>query len=320
MKKQIKMLTAGAIALSAIGFSCDDNSMGPDINDPNAQKGTLSVSVTDAPIDADNVSAVFVTFTEINIDGETFSGFTGPKTVNLLELQNGNSLNLGSSEATVGSYSNLELFIDSETDDSGSGPGCYIMMADGTKEKLQLSGNGATSLTIKPKNFEVTENGTTEIVMDFDLRKAIKSNENTGFTFVSKGQLTSAVRAENKEMTGMIKGNIENSSGTDLVVYAYKKGEFNENAEINASGNSEVKFAKAVTSAKVDANGNFTLAFLPEGDYEVYCDKPQSNGLGIGLNTLLDLSSNTDLQNVGVDAGAETNVTATVDLGGVLNL
>ena len=121
-------------------------------------------------------------------------------------------------------------------------------------------------------------------------------------------------------MTGNIKGTISNSAGTNLVVYVYKKGEFNEDTEIEGSGDSEVKFGKALTSATVNAGGNFTLAYLPEGDYEIYCDKPESDGLGIGLNTLLELnSSGEDLENITVDSGTETTLSLSVVLGGLLN-
>ncbi len=325
MKKQSKFLAAGLIALSMIGFSCEDGASDPqgDINDPDAPKGQLSMSITDAPIDGANVSGAFVTITEIKVDGQTYNGFQGPKTVNLLELQNGNSLNLGNSEVAAGSYSKIEMVINSEADATNSGPGCYILKSDGTKEKLELSGGSTTAITMQPSDFKVTESGQTEIIMDFDLRKAVKSNTDNSFSFVSNSELNAAVRAENKAMTGHIKGKIENysSAQSNIVVFVYKKGSFNESTEVNASGSNEVKYANAVTSAKVDAAGNFTLAFLPEGNYEIHCDKPENNGSsGIGLNTLLDLESSVDLSNVGVNAGAETNLALTVKLDGIINL
>lgn len=324
MKKQTKFLVAIGILLATVTMSCEEGMFGPknDINDPDAPKGTLSMSVTDAPIDASDVSAVFVTFTEIKIDGQVFNGFQGPQTVNLLALQNGNTLNLGSREVAAGSYSELELVVSSATSQDGTSPGCYIMKNDGTKQALELSGNGTAEISLKPKDFKIEENGSTEIVMDFDLRKAIKTNNDGGAAFVSRGQLNAAVRAHNKAMTGEIKGTIQNYNNdlNGAVVYVYKKGEFNESTEINASGNSEVKYANAVTSAKIGANGDFTLAFLPEGTYEVHCDMPEDNGQGIGLNTLLGLESNVDLSNIGVNAGAQTSLTLTVDLDALINL
>lgn len=250
---------------------------------------------------------MFVTVAEIKVDGRTFSGFQGPKTINVLELQNGNTLNLGSSQAAAGSYSKVDLVIRSVKDASGSEPGCYVQKTDGTKEKLELSGNGMAEISLKPRDFKVEENGNRTIVMDFDLRKAVRAESNGKASFVSKSKLESAVRAENQAITGNIRGNISNSAaaGSRMVVYVYKKGSFIANSEINGN---DTKYPNAVTSARVDGSGNFTLAFLPEGEYEVVCDKPQSSGLGLGLNTLLNLESNLDLRSIKVNAGAQTSL------------
>ncbi|HLO45089.1 MAG TPA: DUF4382 domain-containing protein [Leadbetterella sp.] len=320
--KNLKKLIATVITLSVFSFSCESELFGPknDINDTNSAQGSLSLSITDAPIDQADVSAVFVTITEIKVDGKTFSGFKGPKTVNLLALQNGNTLELGKGNAAVDSYSTLTLVIDAAKDEVQNAPGCYITKTNGTKQAIEISGNGATEIDLKPKNFSVNENANTEIVMDFDLRKSIKS-KNNGFAFVTLGELKSAVRAENKTATGTLKGKIENYAlaKSDVVVYVYKKGTFNSSKEINGQGSSDIKFANAITSAKADANGNFTLAYLPAGEYEIHCDKPDKSALGLGVNTLLNVTSSVDLKSVGVNAGAQTNLSLSISLGGILN-
>ncbi|MGR3810984.1 DUF4382 domain-containing protein [Jiulongibacter sp. NS-SX5] len=319
MKKQLKVWSLLLASLAVIGTSCE-GMMEPkgDINDPDSPKGSMSVSITDAPIDNADVSGAFVTVTEIKIDGETYSGFQGPKTINVLALQNGNSLELGQMDVAAGSYTTLDLVIDAETDDAGTGPGCYVQKTDGTKEKLELSGNGETTISLKPSNFTVQENAQTDIIVDFDLRKAIKSNSGN-MSFVSKSKLETAVRAENKAITGTIKGSIQNygNAAAGAVVYVYKKGQFDADTEVKG----DVKYENAVTSAMVDGSGNFTLAFLPEGNYEIHCDKPEENSeAGLGLNTLLEISSDIDLSNVGVNAGAQTSLSLTVQLDGLLNL
>lgn len=322
--KNLKNQIFALFAISIFGISCESGLFGPknDINDSSSPQGSLSIGVTDAPIDQADVSAVFVTIAEVKVDGKTFSGFTGPKTVNLLALQNGNTLALGKSDAAVGTYSTLTLVLDTQKDESQNAPGCFITKKDGSKQELEISGNGKTEIDLKPKNFTIAENGNTEIVMDFDLRKSIKA-KNNDFAFVTYGELKSAVRAENKANTGTIKGQIENYSSvkSDVVVYVYKKGTFNPNQEINGQGSSEIKFANAITSAKVDGSGNFTLSYLPAGEYEIHCEKPdKSASLGLGINTLLDITSNIDLKAVGVNAGAQTNFTLKVSLSGILGL
>ncbi|MCP9766377.1 DUF4382 domain-containing protein [Lacihabitans sp. LS3-19] len=322
--KTLKNKVFYLLILSIVGFSCDLNIFEPksDINDPNATQGNLSLSITDAPIDQNEISGAFVTISEIKIDGKTYTGFTGPKTINILALQNGNTLNLGQGGVAAGSYSTLTLVLDAEKDETGNAPGCFLTKTNGAKEQLEISGNGKTEIDLKPKNFTVTENGNTEIIMDFDLRKSIKS-KNNDYSFVSLGELKSAVRAENKAQTGKITGKIENYSAvkSDVIVYVYKKGQFNSTSEINGQGSSDIKFANAITSAKVDANGNFTLAFLPTGNYEIHCEKPdKSASLGLGINTLLDINSAIDLKAVGVNAGTQTNLSLNIKLSGILGI
>ena len=68
-----------------------------------------------------------------------------------------------------------------------------------------------------------------------------------------------------------IKGKASNNfSNSELFVYAYRKNQFNATTETQAQGSSNVLFAKAVSSAKVNADGTYKLTFLDEGDYEVH--------------------------------------------------
>ncbi len=298
MKNLIKFLTA-VLIVGVSCISCENGDLSPqnDINDPNAPQGNLTISVTDAPIDNAEVKGAFVTITEVKVDGKAFSGFKGPKTVNLMELQNGNSLNLGQSSVAANSYSKLSFVLDSDKDASASGPECYILKTDGTKDKLEFTSGSQTEIDVQPQNFQVTESGSTDFVVDFDLRKSIKSNS-SNYSFVTNNEIKAALRTENKVKTGVIKGKIDNygAVGANVIVYAYKKGSFKQNDEIKGQGSSSIKFANCVSSTKADGAGNFTLAFLSEGEYEIYCYKPKSGSdLGLGVNTLLEMSSSTNL-------------------------
>lgn len=298
-----------AVVCSMAMLACESNDVqkGNDINDPNTVKGSLSVQITDAPIDQAGVTGAFITVTEVKVDGKTFNGFEGPKTFNLLELQNGNTLSLGKQEVAANTYSTLTLVLDIDKDAAGTGPGCYVTKTGGVKEKLEFAGKSTASIDLKPSDFTITESGQTEMVIDFDLRKAL-SEKNGDFAFVTENELKAALRAENKVKTGTIKGKIDNFAtlGSSVVVYAYKKGTFDSSKEINGQGSSEVKFVNAVSSAKTDATGNFTLAFLPSEEYEIHVDKP--SGSGLGLNTLLQISSAVDLKAIKVAAGAQVNL------------
>ncbi|WP_337044441.1 DUF4382 domain-containing protein [Emticicia sp. 17c] len=311
----------GMLLIGALGFfqmSCDDSTTDPD---PNSPKGTLRIGITDAPIDAPDVKGAFVTVTEVKIDGKTFEGFKGPKTVNLLELQNGNSASLCDGDFSAGTFNKITLVLDYEKDQSGNAPGCYIQKTDNTKQKLQLSGSTQNSIDLNTKEFIVKEGTATDLMLDFDLRKAIKadnSGSQTTYSFVSYNELQSSIRMVERTSASNITGKIDNYNATtmgNVVVYVYKKGTFNQSTETQGQGTSQVQFKNAVTSTKVDANGNFKAAFLEQGDYEVHCasyNKP-SGGL-FGLIALLDLNSKNsiDLKSISVKSGADVNLAISV--------
>ncbi len=297
-------------ALTMPFVSCEKG--GGDLNpsDPNAKKGTLSFSITDAPVDNADVSGAFVTITEIKVDGKTFEGFKGPKTVNLLSLQNGTSLVLGEGVVGADSYSKVTLVIDSEADQDGASPGAYVVKAGGMKDKLEFAANAKNEIDITIKKFTVEDQQKTDLIIDFDLRKSIKKKSDD-YSFVTNAELSSAIRAENKATTGAIKGNISNFSALSgqAIVYAYKKGTFNAETEAKGQGSSEIKFKNAVTSTKVEGGGNFTLSFLEEGDYEIHVAKPETETSGsLNLSLIIDTESTVDLKSIAVKSNNQTSV------------
>jgi hypothetical protein len=113
-------------------------------------------------------------------------------------------------------------------------------------------------------------------VIDFDLRKLIVRNTETSeeseYKFVTSAEMTNGVRMVNEENTGEINGKVNASLASDdnLYVFIYEKGSYYENTESQGQGSSIVLFANAVTSAKVEENGNYTLSFVEEGNYEIH--------------------------------------------------
>ncbi len=317
---KVSRMFFSAVLIGTLGFfqmSCEDSTNDPDPD----SSGTLKVSITDSPIDSPDVKAVFVTVTEIKVDGKTFDGFKGPKTVNLLELQNGNSSSLGDGNFNAGTFNKITLVLDYEKDQSGAAPGCYVQKADNTKQKLQLTGSAQNSIDLTTKEFIVKEGTTTDIVLDFDLRKAVKSETSgsqTTYSFVSYGELQSSIRLVERTSAGNITGKIDNYNANtmgNVVVYVYKKGTFNQSTETQGQGDGKIQFKNAITSTKIDANGNFKAAFLEQGDYEVHCASYNKPTGGIfGLIGLLNLTSKNsiDLSNIAVKSSTDVNLSISV--------
>jgi hypothetical protein len=139
--------------------------------------GTLKLYLCDAPLDAENVTGVYITINEIQYhrDGQwiTCEEFEGNQTYNLLELTGGNSALLGELKLPAGHYTQIRFMLDiPEKGSSLASPGCYIEFADHPTEPLFAPSGGETGYKAIG-NFEVSVNETVEVTADFDVHKAV---------------------------------------------------------------------------------------------------------------------------------------------------
>lgn len=314
----------GAFLLLSLPFiftQCKDD----DSNSPN---GSVRFEITDGPIDDTNVKGAFVTVTAIKLDGEEISGFT-KQTIDLMAYQNGNTKLLATADVDAESYDEVTLVLDFAADADGNSPGAYVMTEDNVKHSLQASSNTTSEIELNTADFEVEEGATTTIVLDFDLRKAIRHEDapqaSDEYDFVTNAELENAVRVVAKSESGKVSGQVNdnlNMAGDKIIVYAYAKGTFNKETELEGQGTSEIQFSHAVASATTDSQGNYTLAFLQDGDYEIhvfgYEDTDNDGELEIKGELQLNLLGNLglDLNNLSVDAGA--NVSLSMNVIGIL--
>lgn len=288
-------------------------------------QGSVRFEITDAPIDDAEIQGAFVTVTDIKVDGQSFPGFQGKQTIDLMAYQNGNVKALGDGALELGSYANITLVLDHAQDADGNQPGCYVLTADNTKHALNLAGNVANEITFSSNNLTVEKNQTSEVVIDFNLRKAITRDDKfaeSDYAFVTQTELNAAMRAIAKKEAGTVKGLCSNGFqyADKIVVYAYKQGTFDEPTEINGQGASQIQFKNAVASATTDASGNYEIHFLEAGDYELYFaayeDADQDGafelkgGLQFGLTGALKLKP--------VTINNQTTATLNVDVVGLL--
>ncbi len=302
-----------AMAGTALFFtSCekDDNTGGTN--------GQVNLEITDGPSDDPNVKAVFVTVAEVKIDGQTFSGFSGKKTIDIMAYQKGNVALLGLGDVAAGSYSNITLVLDAQTDANGNSPGCYVQTADNVKH--QLSATASHSITTT-KNFTVSAGQKTNMVIDFDLRKAIQyqsGGTTDKYDFVAAADLQAALRLVVKGESGSIDGTCQNSivSTDKIVAYVYKKGQFNRSVEVQSENG--VSFKNAVSSSTVDSNGAFEVSFLERGDYEIHfaAYKDTNNDGKLEFQGTLILDSLVNLGNISVTSN--TNLDLNIMVIGIL--
>ncbi|MEL6845337.1 MAG: DUF4382 domain-containing protein [Bacteroidota bacterium] len=295
-------------------------------NNETTANGNLRLEMTDAPSDDANIRGVFVTIAEVKVDGKTFEGFNGKKTIDVKAYQNGKVEALGLGALETGTYSNITVVLDYDTDANGNAPGCYVLTANNQKEALASASASATQEIKSTGTFVINENDETDIVLDFDLRKAVRyeNQEQQDYSFATQAELSSAVRLVEKEKSGHVKGNCDDnvSNSEMIVVYAYTKGSYDKNSELSGQGNSNITFANAETSAAVDANGNYQLSFLTAGDYElVFASyEDEDNDGQFELKGTLQLNALTNLSLLGVSVEAQSETTIDVVVTGILPL
>jgi hypothetical protein len=233
-------------------------------------KGTINLSITDAPLDTDGIAGVFITITEIQYhtsenNWEVFSDFEGPKTFNLLDLTRGTSELLGNLSLEAGTYTQIRFMLDSPVIGAGplSSPGCYLEFNDGTTTNLFLPSGSQTGYKAVGA-FTVPVNGDVDVTADFDVRKSVVKAGTS-----EKYILKPTIRLLVDNQAGSIAGEVTNiANGTQVVVYAYESGKF-DGSEANDPALEETRFPNAITSDMVDENGTYHLAFLAPGAYDL---------------------------------------------------
>ncbi|WP_300435578.1 DUF4382 domain-containing protein [Christiangramia sp.] len=301
--KNLKKL---AVLLALILFaSCSEDDSMDNGGEPEGMNST-QVYLTDSPIDQANVEAVFITVSEVKVNGKAIEGFN-KTTIEISSLTQGRTELLGELDLEAGTTSDISLIL-SETDASGEAPGNYVMTS--ANEKIAIG----SSLEINVNDqAEIINQSQNEIVLDFDLRKSLK-NDGDSYSFVSESQLENNIRAVNTVNTGIVTGNVDNTSeaNADVVVaYAYTAGSFEES---ESNPNSEgVNFTNAVSSSIVsESNGEFEIHFLEEGDYELhfasYSDEDSDGKLEFDGMVEANTASNLNLNGFTVEANSQVNL------------
>lgn len=310
--KIIRLFTFSIIAFSIVACNKDNTS----------SPGKVNFEVTDAPFDDPEVQAVFVTVAAVKVDGKAIDNFSGKTTFDLASYQRGQTKSLGSTNLQSGTYSNVTLVLDNNTDQSGNAPGCYVLTKSGQKKAITAA--SATSEIALTGQFKSVADQTSTAVIDFDLRKTIAYNSTNGYKFATDSEMSNGIRVVQKSETGVIKGSTTDAAVTSsekVVVYAYKKGTYNKATEMQGQGSSGITFKNAVTSS-VASNGSYELHFLQPGDYELHCisykDTNKDGKLDIQGEFQASLLGSLNISSVSVVANA--TVTANINLTAVLPL
>ena len=254
--------------------------------------GIIKLSITDAPIDASDVTGVFITINEIQVHTPdegwlTLEEFEGPEKFNLLDLTRGETDLLGSFQLKGGKYTQIRFLLDAPEKGEGPpvNPGCYIEFEDETTEPLFVP-SGSQSGFKAVGAFTVPVNGTVEITADFDIRKSVIR---TG-GFFHRYILRPVIRLVVENQAGRICGDVSNiPEDFGIVIYAYADDTYTED-EAADPVDEATRFPKAVSSDMADEMGVYHIAFLAEGLYDLVVTSVEDDTFGEVLGIIEDVS------------------------------
>lgn len=217
--------------------------------------GTVAISVTDAPVDDENIQGVYVTFTglQYHYDDSNESweevDFNESRTVDLLSLQDGNTTLLNQVELPAGVIDHVRFKLDTDN--------CYVTLIGEINQTMEVPSGDQTGYKAIG-GFTIPAGGTVNVTADFDLRKSVTITGND--KYILRPTIKIVDNIEVGEINGTMTADV---NGSQAILYAYNDGTWDDN-ETNATNN----FSNAVLSADA-TNGDFTLPWLTTGTYDL---------------------------------------------------
>lgn len=266
--------TIAASALFLVG--CSDNSY---IAPPPSDAKTLTVSITDAPLDG--VSKVIVQFAGIEIKHEDSEAqiieFAAPVEVDLHGLQGDiRSTIMLEEKVPSGDYQYIRLLVNAALGEFDS----VVLLEDNTWQSLYIPDDAKIGLKLN-QAFYINSSKNTHLTIDFDLRKSLEKD-----VAEDDYQLIPSLRVVSDVEAGHVAGLVENQllidngcvgvdNQTNAAVYLY-----NELAEGASPQDIQRNELDPVSSANVEFNTDtgeyfYTLGFLPRDvpySAQVVCD------------------------------------------------
>jgi hypothetical protein len=237
--------------------------------------GTLSLGLTDA---AGDYQHVFVTIKEIQVnkaaeeegDGSGWITAMSPnETIDLKTLENGEIFDLGLAELEVGHYNQMRLIL--AEDPIAPHPFANYVVIEGEQEEDYIIGELGNYYTIEElkvpsgfqtgikivKGFEIVNQGTTALILDFDAKKSVVKAGESG-KWLLKPTIKVLETVENS-ISGTV---VDDDTGTPVP-------DATVSAQIFDSEAAEVKKEVIVESTTGTTVGGGYKLFLPPDVYNV---------------------------------------------------
>jgi hypothetical protein len=282
-------LVLGSVALSGCGG-------GGGSSDPGT--GSLSVNLTDAPVDgAANVVVVFTGLelhradgTLVSVDFGTTNGQANTKSVDLIKLQSGVTGVLTDGAAVpAGDYQWMRLKVLADKNSQGES---YITLLNGAQYPLYIPSGAETGLKLV-RPFTVAQGSTTRLIIDFDLRKSVVAPPGQDPNYMLKP----ALRLMDQLQVGKLTANVDLAAltsaqlGSSASISSCKAGLYlfsgaaavPDDADGDSTDGADPIIFMPIVYDGINTNVQVTIPFIEAGSYTVAAtcnfdaDSPDSN-------------------------------------------
>ena len=266
--------------------------------------GEVFLKLTDAPTDDKNVKGVYVTFDALRYqyadsnDSWQDVDLNESRTINLLDLQDGNTTLLNHVELPAGEIAHVRFVLNTNE--------CYVDLVVGGMQPLEVPSGDQTGFKAIG-GFTIPAGGTVNVTADFDVRKSVtvtgNVDKNVNVTYKLRPTIKIIDNIEVGEINGTMTLDLDENVSS-VIVYAYEDGSWDAN-ESNSTNN----FGNAVLSTDA-TDGSYTLPWLTVGTYDLVVASQDVNGtfkdiLGY-INDVFVLSGETTSQDINIDTLADT--------------
>ena len=262
--------------------------------------GTLTLSITDAPID--DAAAVVVEFTGVELKpaggGRVVFDFDTPRQIDLLSLQGNDSTPLlDGVEVPAGDYNWIRLKVNAAKGTLDS----YVELEDHSQVSLFIPSGEQSGLKLV-SGFTVAQGGIADFTIDFDLRKSVHDPVGQEGYF-----LRPALRLVDNLEVGSISGTVPDSyvnapgcsGGHAVYLYA------GYDAVVDDVGSANEPLTSALVVSDSDSGPHhYTIGFVAAGYHYTIAFTCQAASDDPELDDVIDFVG---AANVDVTAGADTS-------------
>lgn len=269
MRKRLELFGILALAATAAAACTESDTLG-------SGSGQLTIRLTDAPFPFNEVKSVDVHVVRIDarvadVDSaeaaddsdDGWRTLVSPdEVIDLLDLTGGKTANLGTVSLPAGTYRGFRMVIDA--DESG------VTLNDNSTPEVKWPSAGNNGIKIRLDEPVVIGEGTTELLIDFDV----------GRSFVVRGNSISqngllfkpVIHAVTSQGTGGLSGTIRGDSATGTALSGVTVEVLKDGTALSDTNDNRI-----VATTVTDGSGNYTFAFLKPGEYEVRATPPAAS-------------------------------------------